>query len=104
MNEKTDAELVAAWRQTLESCKAHYLYNWLETSLHISAGDLSIILTLAELALRMKLVTVEDERSYLVVRDERDNQWPLPWPTDTDPDTARLSFDDIDPATPDVIP
>lgn len=89
---RTDAELVAQWRQSVESCRAHYVGDWAETSLHIPAGVMDRIVKLAELALRMRLATVEDERSYLVLRDERGNQWPVPWPTDTDPDTARLEL------------
>lgn len=92
-DQKTDAQIVAGLRQTIESCRAHYVGDWEMTSLHCAAVDLLLLVELAELALRMRLVTVEDERSYLVLRDERGNQWPVPWPTDTDPDTRRLAFD-----------
>jgi len=96
MNPQTDAQLVARKRQEVESCRAQPIADWAETCLRITAGDLIQLVTLAELALRMKLVTVEDERSYLVLRDERGNQWPVPWPTDSDPETGRLRLSDED--------
>lgn len=51
---RTDAELVAQWRQSVESCRAHYVGDWAETSLHIPAGELLRLCELVRELLALK--------------------------------------------------
>jgi hypothetical protein len=98
MNEhKTDAELVAKYRFQVIDCDKPGLSDWRDTSLHIPAGDLDRLVKLAEQGLKYRPEVVDDKWDALIraayrEADEHPENAPQ-WPTDTDPDTARLTFD-----------
>ena len=97
MNDKSDAQLVAAWRQTVESCRAHYVGDWQQTSLHIPARDMLQLVEMAEkwlaVCTRFNLVAVSEDTVRITINDD-----PLPiygkWPLGTDPDTGQLTCGD----------
>lgn len=76
---KTDAEIVADLRQTVESCRSHYVGDWETTSLHIAAGELDRIVRIAEQGLKYRPGVVDDEWDRIIREAYADNE------TDADP-------------------
>lgn len=83
--QQTDAQIVAQYRQTIESCRAHYVGDWEATSIHIPAGDLDRIVALAALGLKFQA-----GRDGMILKSFGMGE--------SDPLTAQLTFDESEAA------